>query len=209
MKTENKKIRNAKENTLFGIDFRSKLEALIYRTLIDKGLKPKYEEVTFTFVPKLRPEVPFFKRIKKVFGLDMKPLLPITYTPDFVLEHNGITVIIEAKGFENDVYPVKRNLFRRHLETLNKPIMFFEIRNRKELLEALRIVENETPQIHQIRKALSKLPDKDISKAFGLLEKRDWNALHKLVSKSITKNPTFNNLVLCELLNVLNEILEK
>lgn len=184
---ENKKIKNATSKVLDGIQFKSRLEASIYKTLKEHGIEASYEKVTFEFVPRLRPTVPFFNRIKKVFGLEMKPLQPITYTPDFTFNYKDMLIIIEAKGFENDVYPVKKNLFRRHLEDMEKYTMYFEIRTKKELLEAIKIVKMESPQVQKIRKLIPSLPEKDIPIGNKLLEARDWEELQNLVSSAIVK----------------------
>lgn len=187
MKRKNKKIRNATEASYSGIDFKSRLEVTIYKTLLENGFTPKYEEVTFEFVSKQRPKVPFFNRVGKVFGLEMKPLQPITYTPDFTFEYKGLLVIIEAKGFENDAFYIKKNLFRRHLETLNRPSIFFEVRTKKELLEALEIIKMEAPYIQKIRTLIPSLPDKDVPLGNKFLEARDWEELHNLVTSAITR----------------------
>lgn len=184
---ENKKIKNATSKVLDGIQFKSRLEASIYKTLKEHGIEASYEKVTFEFVPRLRPTVPFFNRIKKLFGLEMKPLHPITYTPDFTFDYKDMLIIIEAKGFENDVYPVKKNLFRRHLEDMEKYTMYFEIRTKKELLEALRIIKMETPKIRKIRKLINSLPEKDIPVGNKLLEARNMEELNNLVSSAIVK----------------------
>lgn len=184
---ENKKIKNATTKELDGIQFKSQLEATIYKTLVSNAITPEYEKKTFEFVPRLRPTVPFFNRVKKVFGLEMKPLHPITYTPDFTFEYNGMLIVIEAKGFENDVYPVKKNLFRRYLEDLPQYSMYFEIRTKKELLEALRIIKMETSKIRNIRKLIISLPEKDIPVGNKLLEARNMTELNNLVSSVITK----------------------
>ena len=184
---ENKKIKNATTKELDGINFKSQLEATIYKTLVSNAITPEYEKRTFEFVPRLRPTVPFFNRVKKVFGLEMKPLHPITYTPDFTFEYDGMLIVIEAKGFENDVYPVKKNLFRRYLEDLPQYSMYFEIRTKKELLEALRIIKMETSKIRNIRKLIVSLPEKDIPVGNKLLEARNMTELNNLVSSVITK----------------------
>lgn len=184
---ENKKIKNATTKELDGIQFKSQLEATIYKTLVSNAITPEYEKRTFEFVPRLRPTVPFFNRVKKVFGLEMKPLHPITYTPDFTFEYDGMLIVIEAKGFENDVYPVKKNLFRRYLENLPQYSMYFEIRTKKELLEALRIIKMETSKIRNIRKLIVSLPEKDIPVGNKLLEARNMTELNNLVSSVITK----------------------
>jgi len=184
---ENKKIKNATKTTESGIAFKSETEARIYKALVAEGFNPLYEKVTFTLSEKIRPTVPFFNRIKGLLGLDMKPVQAITYTPDFTFEYNGILIVIEVKGFENDVFPVKRNLFRKHLETLSQPSMFFEVRTKKELLEALRIIRMESPQVQRIRKLIPSLPEKDIPIGNKLLEARNWEELQNLVSSAIVK----------------------
>lgn len=184
---ENKKIKNASQTTSSGIKFKSHLESLVYKTLVENGIVPKYEEKTFEFVPKLRPTIPFFNRISKVFGLDMRPVRPITYTPDFVFEYNGMLIVIEVKGFENDVFYVKKNLFRRYLENLQQYSMYFEVRSKKEVLEALKIIKMESPQVRKIRKLIPSLPEKDIPVGNKLLEARDWEELQNLVSSAIVK----------------------
>ena len=184
---ENKKIKNASEVTSLGIKFKSHLESTIYKVLKENGIEPEYESRTFEFVPKLRPTIPFFNRISKVFGLDMRPIRPITYTPDFIFEYNGVLIIIEAKGFENDVFYIKKNLFRRHLETLSQYSMYFEIRTKKELLQALNIIKMESPQVQRIRKLIPSLPEKDIPIGNKLLEARNWEELQNLVSSAIVK----------------------
>lgn len=190
---ENKKIKNASEITSSGIKFKSHLESMIYRVLTENGITPEYESKTFEFVPKLRPTIPFFNRVSKIFGLDMRPIRPITYTPDFIFKYNGILVIIEVKGFENDVFYVKKNLFRRYLEGLGEYSMYFEVRTKKELLEAIKIVKMESPQVQKIRKLISFLPEKDIPIGNKFLEARDWGELQNLVSSAIVKIERANN----------------
>lgn len=184
---ENKKIKNATKTTSSGIQFKSEIESRLYEALLAEGITPKYEDKTFILSPRVRPSVAFFNRVGKVFKLDMKPIQPITYTPDFTFEYNGIFVVIEVKGFENDVFYVKKNLFRKYLETLKQPSMFFEVRTKKELLEALRIIRMESPQVQRIRKLIPSLPEKDIPIGNKLLEARDWEELQNLVTSAITK----------------------
>ena len=54
---------------------------------------------------------------------------------------------MEVKGKENDVYPIKRNLFRKYLEVVKTkekyPLMFFEIHSKTEALEAIKIVKSQ------------------------------------------------------------------
>ena len=45
----------------------------------------------------------------------------------------------------------------------------------------------ESPQIQEIRKLITSLPEKDISVGNKLLEARDWEELQNLVTSAITK----------------------
>ena len=117
----------------------------------------------------------------------MSPIPAITYTPDFTFEYNGILVIMEIKGFENDVFPVKRNLFRKLLETYDTPCMFFEIRTKRELLEAINIIMQESKPVQEIRKLIPFLPEKDISLGYKFLDSRDFESLQELVDSAIKK----------------------
>lgn len=205
---ENRKIQNAHPNRYNGIDFKSTTETRIYKALRTCGINPDYEAITYVLSPRMRPTVPFFNRTKeKGFHLIMEPISPITYTPDFTFTLNGIFVIVEVKGFENDVFPVKRNLFRKYLETLDYPVMYFEVRNKRELLQSLEFVKMESPVLTQIRKLVPKLPEKDIAVAHRYLEGRDFESLQDLVDSAIIKvkrdkkkdNPKYANVELSEL----------
>lgn len=184
----NKKIQNAHPNRYKGIDFKSTTETRIFKALIAAGINPDYEAHTFVLSPRMRPTVPFYNRTKeKGFHFISEPISPITYTPDFTFTLNGIFVIIEVKGFENDVFPVKRNLFRKYLETVDYPVMYFEVRNKRELLQSLDVVKMESPVLNSIRKLIPKLPEKDIAIANRYLESRDFESLQDLVDSAIIK----------------------
>jgi hypothetical protein len=117
----------------------------------------------------------------------MSPLSSITYTPDFTFLYNGIFVIIEVKGFVNDTYPLKRNLFRKLLEEVEIPTMYFEVRSKKELLLALEKVKMETPKIRQLRKLILNLPEKDIPACNRYLENRDYESMQQVVDAAIKR----------------------
>lgn len=205
---ENKKIQNAHPSKYKGIDFKSETEKRIYKALVACGITPDYEAHTFVLSPKVRATVPFYNRTKeKGFHLIVEPISPITYTPDFTFTLNGIFVIIEVKGFENDVFPVKRNLFRKYLELVNYPVMYFEVRNKKELLESIECVKMESPILQAIRKLIPKLPERDIAVANRYLGNRDFESLQDLVDSAIIKikrdkkkeNPKYSHIDIADL----------
>ena len=140
---ENKKIKNAKSCVYDNIQFKSQLESRLYKLLKEKGFDVKYEEYTYTLCPSFKPEIPFYNKTKvKGFHLDNKIVRAITYTPDFTFLYKDLFVIVEAKGFENDSFPIKKRLFRYYLENNIKNAVYLEVRSQRELLTALKELEN-------------------------------------------------------------------
>lgn len=157
MLKRNKKVTNATICESSGITFKSQLEKTIYNTLVEQGFIPKYEPkrvVLLNFEPCTVPfydketDTQYKKRIDKggkppkLLNLKSNTILPITYTPDFYIRYNNVDVWVEAKGMENDVYYLKKKLFRRYLEEQSKQgvkSIFFEIYSKKQLLQAIEI----------------------------------------------------------------------
>ena len=143
----NRRIVNATPYTYDGIDFKSKTEVMVYKTLIENGFSPRYEEETFNFWEGFRPTVPFYDLGKdRHLHLNMKKLIGSKYTPDFTLWSGGFKVIIEVKGYANDIYPLKKKFFRAYLETLDYPVIFAEIHTKRQLLEFIETLRNETTE---------------------------------------------------------------
>jgi hypothetical protein len=161
---QNKKIRNATSAKVKGITFKSQTEKMMYRTLVDKGITPEYEKHTFLLWEGFKPTTPFYdqetdkqlesrmsaegttKRIPKILVLKTDKVVGIRYTPDFYFRKNDIDVWIEVKGIENDVFYIKKKLFRKFLDDKfeNEGVrsMFFEVYTKRQLLQALEIINN-------------------------------------------------------------------
>lgn len=138
---KNKKIKNATVSEYNNIRFKSKLELTVYKTLVQAGFNPEYENKHYTLWEGFKPTIPFFTKDKnKRLKLDNTKLRDITYTPDFTFIYNNRLIIIEVKGIENDVYPVKKKLFRKIIEDTNA--LFFEIFTKNQLLQAIDIIKN-------------------------------------------------------------------
>lgn len=141
-KAENRRVHNATPTSFDGIDFKSKLEVMIYRTLKEQGFYPVYEGARYTIIEGYKPLVPFYTRDRKtrLLKLDSKKVMDSTYTPDFTFEHNGYTVIVEAKGIVQDAYVIKRKLFRKYLEANVPKSVYFEVYTKRQLLQAIDII---------------------------------------------------------------------
>jgi len=161
---KNKKIRNATVAKAKGITFKSQTEKMIYRTLVDKGITPEYEKHTFTLWDGFTPVTPFYdqetdkqqekrtleagseKKLPKILVLKEGAVVGIRYTPDFHFEKDGVDIWIEVKGIENDVFYIKKKLFRKYLDDqfkkTGKKAIFFEIYTKFQMLHALKIIDD-------------------------------------------------------------------
>ena len=154
----NKKIRGATKTNSLGITFKSQLEKSFYKTLFELGFHPQYEPRTFVVWEGFTAVTPFYDketdsqrdkrdpRGSKIL-VEKSPIVqPIRYTPDIYFEYNGIDVWIEAKGMENDVFYIKKKLFRKYLDevltTTGKKSLYFEVYTKKQLLQAIDIVKS-------------------------------------------------------------------
>ncbi len=144
--SENKKILNASPLEYDGISFKSKLEKMAYQTLKENHLPVEYEPKKFIIWEGFKPTVPFYNKDAKTRMLkqETKKLISISYTPDFVLNYNGYLVILELKGMENDIYPLKKKMFRKWLEENEPHSIYFEIYTKKQLLQAIEIIKKLT-----------------------------------------------------------------
>lgn len=148
--SSNRKIKNATKFTYDGIEFKSKLEVECYTLLKAAGFNPKYEEVKFTIQDSFYPQKGYFKVNKSKKNTPFKndlirqtgKVLPITYTPDITFEQDDVLFLVELKGFENDVYPLKQKIFRKYLDTLDENIIFFEIKNKTQLTNMINMIKN-------------------------------------------------------------------
>ena len=153
--SENKKIKNAHPKEYNGIKFRSQLEVTTYKTLIEYGFTPKYEEETFILWDGFIPTVPFytknsFKRknhnieVLSPFTVkDRRPVQCAVYVPDFTFDYKGRHIIVEVKGFSTDTFKYRFKLFRKSLEYREDKdkLEIWEIFTKKQLLDCIRILK--------------------------------------------------------------------
>lgn len=162
MKGVNKKVRNATACQVGNIKFKSQLEKMVYSTLVQLGFKPLYEPETHILWSGFQPVTPFYdketdsqrkKRIERgdtnrhrLLALKTSAISGIRYTPDFYFKHGNLDVFIEAKGKENDVFYIKKKMFRHLLDrkylTTGQHSIFFEIYTKKQLLQAIEIIKD-------------------------------------------------------------------
>ncbi len=162
MVKSNKKIRNATACKTGNITFKSQLEKSVYDTLQQSGFDPKYEPETHVLWDGFVPITPFYdkesdtqhnRRLEdgdtnksKMLVLKTGKITGIRYTPDFYFRYGKLDVYIETKGFENDVFYIKKKMFRHFLDqrfiSTGQHSIFFEIYTKKQLLQAIEIIKD-------------------------------------------------------------------
>jgi hypothetical protein len=144
--TKNKKIIGATQVTFDGKSFKSKLEKSCYALLLASGLNFTYESEKITLLKGFYLEkVKYYGPTKRnIFLSEINTKIrDITYTPDFVVIHKNYKIYIEAKGRENDIYPVKKKLF---LSSLNfskdsqYTFFFFEPHNIRQMKQVIKLI---------------------------------------------------------------------
>ena len=143
----NKKVRNATLCEYKGIKFRSKLEVFCYKELLKLKVPIKYEEERIELYPKFSNQVHVFQPNRnKILAEKPCKFLPITYTPDFILEWKDKLIVVEAKGRPNDSYPLKKKMFLNYLGEIERvqqtECYFFEPHNQRQMLQCIEIIKN-------------------------------------------------------------------
>ena len=194
MPSTNKKILNASSFEWGGIKFKSKLEVMAYKTLLEKGFEPKYEPTKFIIWEGFKPTREFYDRDKNgLLKLNSKKIISITYTPDFIIDLYPYKIFIEVKGMENDVFYIKKKLFRKYIETMRECIpMYFEIFNKRQLLQAIKLIrEKHTIFMSRFKeiKSLFKncVIDGDEKLCNTFFEQRKWLQLKEIVDANVIK----------------------
>ncbi len=105
---------NNQKTVVDGIQFDSIKEAEYYCKL--KILKKAGEIKDFGLQPRFELQPAFEKNGKK--------FRPITYVADFVIVNNdGTTDVVDVKGFETQVFKIKRKLFEYKYPDLNLKVV--------------------------------------------------------------------------------------
>ncbi len=122
---ENKKIKNATPTTYKGVQYRSKLEVRFAMMLDAEKIPFAYEEETWVVLDK-----------QTYMG---KTIRCVTYTPDFIIGN----VVVEIKGFRNDVFPLKRKLIIKFINENRPGTVFIEAKTVADMRAAVDIIKHQ------------------------------------------------------------------
>lgn len=122
---ENKKIKNATPTIYKGIRYRSKLEVRFAMMLDAEKIPFAYEEETWVVLDK-----------QTYMGQTIRC---VTYTPDFIIGN----VVVEIKGFRNDVFPLKRKLIIKFINENRPATVFIEAKTVADMRAAVETIKKQ------------------------------------------------------------------
>lgn len=140
------KVKNATPLLVDGIQFKSKLEAYCNQQLKASGISFGYETHRYTLIEPFVFNNDSYElgKIKgeRAFKKASPNIRAITYTPDFVGEHNGQHFIIETKGLITDSFPLRWKLFKRYIQRNGLNYNLYMPRNRKQIDETINLIKS-------------------------------------------------------------------
>lgn len=195
----NKKIKGATVTEYNGIKFRSKLESRVARFLEDNNIQFEYESFKLCLLPTIR--------------YNGQTIRSVHYTPDFKCGN----FLIEAKGYPNDSWSLKKKLIIATIERDHLPYKFREVHNiidlKKVIAEMFGRIEEwkavvgfeglyEVSNLGNVRsiqfhgKRRNKLMSLTDVKGYKFVKLRDWEdkvelsyPVHRLVAQAFIPNP--------------------
>ena len=122
------------------IEFKSGLEAYMYKALKDAGIKAKYEGVSYELIPSFDFKNKCYERQANSKGeyknRGGKTIRKVTYTPDFT----GTGFIIECKGRPNESFPIRWKLFKIYVSKKLPKVNIYKPQNQKECDETVSLI---------------------------------------------------------------------
>lgn len=136
---KNRKVVNATAVSEDNIDFKSKSERTMYNLLKESGLHFVSEPEAIELLKGFYPDHVWYEGTKE----RKDKMRPMTYTPDFIVNGEKHTYIIEVKGFITDRYPLKRKMLLAFMQ--GSDLRFFEVHTRRDMqfcINKIRELEN-------------------------------------------------------------------
>ena len=122
------------------IEFKSGLEAYMYKALKAAKIKAKYEGVSYELIPSFDFKNKCYERQSNGKGeykdRGSKKILKISYTPDFT----GRGFIIECKGRANESFPIRWKLFKKYVSERLRGVTLYKPQNQKECEETVSLI---------------------------------------------------------------------
>ena len=122
------------------IEFKSGLEAYMYKALKAANIKAQYEGVSYELIPSFDLKNKCYERQASSKGeyrnRGGKTIRKVTYTPDFT----GRGFIIECKGRPNESFPIRWKLFKMYASKKLPKVTIYKPQNQKECDETVSLI---------------------------------------------------------------------
>jgi len=122
----------SKKKTVDGIEFKSGLEAYMYKALRDAGIKAQYEGIKFELIPSFDFKNKCYERQSNGKGeykdRGSKKILRISYTPDF------------TGAGANESFPIRWKLFKKYVSERLHSVTLYKPQNQKECDETVSLI---------------------------------------------------------------------
>ena len=122
------------------IEFKSGLEAYMYKALKAAKIKAKYEGVSYELIPSFDFKNKCYERQANSKGeyrnRGGKAIRKVTYTPDFT----GDNFIIECKGRPNESFPIRWKLFKKYVSERLRGVTLYKPQNQKQCDETVSLI---------------------------------------------------------------------
>lgn len=147
------KIKNATSLEYKGLTFKSKLELFTYMKLLEAGINDfKYEQEKFTLMQPFEfncDSIEMYERAVKgtdgrikLYGPVTNNIRGITYLPDFTcIKEDKTGYVIEVKGYNNDVFPVKWKFFKDYLLRNGYNLTLYKPNNQGNVLKTIEMIK--------------------------------------------------------------------
>ena len=130
----------SKKKVVDGIEFKSGLEAYMYKALKEAKIQAKYEGISYQLIPSFDFNNLSYERQSNGKGeyknRSGKKIRGITYTPDFT----GRGFIIECKGRPNESFPIRWKLFKMYASRKLPKVNIYKPQNQKECDETVSLI---------------------------------------------------------------------
>ena len=130
----------SKKVVVDNIEFKSGLEAYMYKALKAANIKAQYEGVSYELIPSFDFKNKCYERQANSKGeyrnRGGKAIRKVTYTPDFT----GDNFIIECKGRPNESFPIRWKLFKKYVSERLRSVTLYKPQNQKECDETVSLI---------------------------------------------------------------------
>jgi len=130
----------SKKQIVDGIEFKSGLEAYMYRALKRHKIEAEYEGRTYTLLNGFDFTLECYERQANGKGefknRGNKKSLGMKYTPDFI----GDGFIIECKGRANESFPIRWKIFKKYVNYQLRGVTLYKPQNQKECDTTVRLI---------------------------------------------------------------------